>query len=574
MDKWQPTTKRVRSWRVANVTGSRQPVRRGVRLVEAHSYSHASGSEAGSEAPDGSGGALDDSLRAIAVGPEPVAGNATIIALPIRADERVRRARRLKISLVTLRVIADGVLLVGAFVIAYALRYVFAVGRDVVAPESTLPLSAFYGYIAAFTAMSLLALQMRGLYSLPRGASWFDHMRVIAGAILMSVAALTLGALLFNPVLPSRLLFLFLWFVTVAIFGVERFAYRQLRAWLWRHGINIRRTVVVGSGVAGQRIMKDIVERPELGYQMMGYVADSTDDPTSDLWRVPIKRNGRLKRLGSLKDVRRIIEQQDLHEVIVALPATHHAQIAGIVDSCREYGVDFKLVPDLFEMRFNEVRIDALNDVPLIGVKDVALRGFNLFVKRVLDIVLASIALVFAIIPMLIIAVAVKLTSPGPVFFNQKRAGKNGEPFVCYKFRTMYQDAEERKAELRPMNEASGPMFKMKNDPRCTDVGKVLRRISLDELPQLVNVVKGDMSLVGPRPPTPDEVALYTDWHRKRLEVTPGLTGLWQVSGRSDLSFDEVVKLDLYYAENWSLLLDTKIILKTIPVVIKREGAY
>jgi exopolysaccharide biosynthesis polyprenyl glycosylphosphotransferase len=502
------------------------------------------------------------------------AASATIIPLPIRADERARRARRLKILLVSLRVAADSVLLVSAFVIAYALRYVFALGRDVVAPESTLPLSAFYGYIVVFTAMSLVALQMRGAYSLPRGASWFDHMRVIAGATLMSVAALTLGALLFNPVLPSRLLFLFLWFVTMAIFGVERFAYRQLRAWLWRRGINIRRTVVVGSGVAGQRIMKDIIERPELGYQMMGYVADSADGPASDGWRVPIKRNGSLKRLGGLKDVRRIIEQQDLHEVIVALPATHHAQIAGIVDSCREYGVDFKLVPDLFEMRFNEVRIDAVNDVPLIGVKDVALRGFNLFVKRVLDIVLASIALVFAIIPMLIIAVAVKLTSPGPVFFNQQRAGKNGEPFVCYKFRTMYQDAEELKEQLRQQNEARGPMFKIKNDPRRTELGKLLRRMSLDELPQLVNIVRGDMSWVGPRPPTPDEVALYNDWQRKRLEVTPGLTGLWQVSGRSDLSFDEMVKLDLYYAENWSLALDTKIILKTIPVVIKREGAY
>jgi exopolysaccharide biosynthesis polyprenyl glycosylphosphotransferase len=370
------------------------------------------------------------------------------------------------------------------------------------------------------------------------------------------------------------MLFLFLWFVTIVIFSVERFGYKGLRVWLWRHGHNVRRTIVVGSGLAGQRIMKDIVEHPELGYQMAGYVTDSSDSPGSVEWRVPIRHKGELERLGSLKDVRRIIEQKNLHEVIVALPATHHTQILGIIDSCREYGVDFKLVPDLFEMRFNEVRIDALNDVPLIGVKDVALRGFNLFVKRMLDIALAIVVLAVASIPMLFIALLIKLTSPGPVLFRQSRVGKNGEPFVCYKFRTMYKDAEERKEELRTHNEADGPMFKMKNDPRRTSIGKVLRRTSLDELPNLFNILPGEMSWVGPRPPTPDEVEKYNDWHRKRLEVTPGLTGLWQVSGRSDLTFEEMVKLDLYYAENWSLALDTKIILKTIPAVLKREGAY
>jgi exopolysaccharide biosynthesis polyprenyl glycosylphosphotransferase len=501
-------------------------------------------------------------------------GKGSIIALPVPADDRKKRARRLRMALITLRLIADGVILMAAFVLAYVLRYVFKVGGDFVAVESSLPLSAFTYYILAFTGMALVSLQARGLYSLPRGASWFDHMRVIAGATLISVAALTLGALLFNPVLPSRLLFLFLWFVTLSLFGVERLIYKSLRVWLWRHGINIRRTVVVGSGLAGQRIMKDIIERPELGYQMVGYLADSADTHDSSHWNVPIKRKGELTWLGNLKDVRRIIEQNDLYEVIVALPATHHTQILSIIDNCRVYGVDFKLVPDLFEMRFNEVRIDALNDVPLIGLKDVALRGFNLLIKRVLDTVLAIVALVIAAIPMLIIAIAVKTTSSGPILFTQKRAGKNGELFICYKFRTMYKDAEERKEALRPFNEAVGPKFKMKNDPRCTKVGKVLRRTSLDELPQLLNIVKGDMSWVGPRPPTPDEVVDYTEWQRKRLEVTPGLTGLWQVSGRSDLSFDEMVKLDLYYAENWSLALDTKIILKTIPAVIKREGAY
>jgi exopolysaccharide biosynthesis polyprenyl glycosylphosphotransferase len=472
-------------------------------------------------------------------------------------------------------VLLDAVLLAVAFVAAYWLRYSLELGRNVAGPESFLPLSAFYGYMAAFVAITLVAFQARGFYSLPRAATWVDHMRVATGATVMGVATLTLGALLLNPVLPSRLLFLYLGVCTIAIFGVERFAYRRLRMALWRRGINTHRALVVGSGVAGQRIMKDIVERPDLGYKLSGYVSDMADGPGSPTWTVPIRaKNGGLQRLGAVKDVPRILSGQNLQEVIVALPATHHAQILNIIDSCRQYGVAFKLVPDLFEMRFNEVSIDALNGVPLIGVKEVALTGFNLVIKRVLDFVLGVAALAVAAVPMLLIALAIKLNTPGPVFFKQTRVGRHGKTFTCYKFRTMVRDAEKHLEELQHLNEADGPIFKIKDDPRLTRVGKFLRRTSLDELPQVFNILRGEMSWVGPRPPTPNEVEKYSDWHRKRLEVTPGLTGLWQVSGRSDLSFDEMVKLDLYYAENWSLTVDIMIMLRTVPAVLKREGAY
>jgi exopolysaccharide biosynthesis polyprenyl glycosylphosphotransferase len=225
-------------------------------------------------------------------------------------------------------------------------------------------------------------------------------------------------------------------------------------------------------------------------------------------------------------------------------------------------------------MRFNEVRIDAVNGVPLIGVKDLALQGFNLVIKRVLDVLLAIGALIVAAIPMLLVAIAIKLDSPGPVLFRQRRVGKGGKEFICLKFRSMANDAEQRLQELLDRNEADGPIFKMRKDPRLTRVGRWLRLTSVDELPQIFNILRGEMSWVGPRPPTPSEVAQYSDWHHKRLDVTPGLTGLWQVSGRSDLTFDEMVKLDLYYAENWSLAVDTMIILKTVPAVLGRKGAY
>jgi exopolysaccharide biosynthesis polyprenyl glycosylphosphotransferase len=516
-------------------------------------------------------------VRQVAIPNPDNARTRPLLALPNLREVKSRRARRTRMALIMGRVAADSALLLLAFVVAYWLRYGLELGRDVVAPESFLPISSFYPYILAYTALTLITFYVRGLYALPRGAAWFDHVRIIASASLVGVSAMTLGALLLNPVLPSRLVFIYLWLSTLAIFAVERFLYRQLRMWLWRRGINIRNALVIGASVAGQRIMKDILERPELGYKLAGYVADTSDTPGSPNWRVPIRTrngNGGPQRLGSLKDVQRLISRQDLHEVIVALPATHHAQILGIIDNCRESGVDFKLVPDLFEMRFNEVRIDALNGVPLIGVKDVALHGFNLFVKRALDIIMALGALIVAAIPMLIIAAVIKTTSPGPVLFKQKRVGKGGHTFTCLKFRSMYRDAEERLEELRHLSETDGPTFKMRDDPRLTPFGKRLRRTSLDELPQLFNILRGDMSWVGPRPPTPSEVARYSDWHHKRLDITPGLTGLWQVSGRSELSFDEMVKLDLYYAENWSLAVDVMILLRTIPAVLKREGAF
>lgn len=483
---------------------------------------------------------------------------------------------RTRLILLTARILADGILLVTSFVLAYGLRYGYGLGGDVSAAESFLPLSAFYPFMAIYMIGTLFLFRMRGLYALPRGASWADHMGVITGASFIGVAALTLGVLLVYAVLPSRLVFIYLWLCTILVFAVERFIYRCVRIALWRRGINIRKALVVGVGVAAQRIMKDIVERPELGYMLIGYAADSTDLPTSANWLIPIGRrfSSGLRRLGGLKDVVPIIDQQRPHEVIVALPATHHEQTLAILDSCRESGVEFKLVPDLFEMRFNEVRIDALNGVPLIGVKDFALRGGNLFIKRVMDVALVLIALAIAAVPMFIVATAIKLTSPGSVLFKQKRVGKGGRVFMCYKFRSMYKDAEARLEELRHLNEVDGPIFKMKNDPRLTRVGKLIRQTSLDELPQLFNILRGDMSWVGPRPPTPDEVQQYSEWHLKRLDVTSGLTGLWQVSGRSNLTFDEMVKLDLYYAENWSLRVDLMIMLRTVPAVLRRSGAY
>jgi exopolysaccharide biosynthesis polyprenyl glycosylphosphotransferase len=231
-------------------------------------------------------------------------------------------------------------------------------------------------------------------------------------------------------------------------------------------------------------------------------------------------------------------------------------------------------VPDLFQLTKNQMKVEDLNGIPLISTRDVSIRGWNLVIKRMSDVALTLFFSLIALPLGLIIAIAVWFDSRGPVFYTQTRVGKNGEPFSCYKFRSMVVGADELRAEIDVLNEASGPLFKVRDDPRRTRVGRFLRRYSLDELPQLFNVLRGDMSLVGPRPNLPEEVAQYKEWHKRRLSVSPGITGLWQVSGRSDLTFDEMVLLDIYYVENWNLAMDFSILLRSIPAVLRGQGAY
>jgi exopolysaccharide biosynthesis polyprenyl glycosylphosphotransferase len=236
--------------------------------------------------------------------------------------------------------------------------------------------------------------------------------------------------------------------------------------------------------------------------------------------------------------------------------------------------VAVRIVPDLFQLSLSQVDIDDLNGIPLIGTKQVSIKGWNLALKRGFDIMVSGLFLVLLSPLLLIIAVLVKLDSPGPAIFKQTRIGRGGRKFTVYKFRTMREGAEQEQDALQDLNEAQGALFKIKEDPRRTALGKFLRRRSLDELPQLYNVLRGEMSMVGPRPQLVGEVEQYQAWHKKRLETWPGMTGLWQVSGRSDLSFDDMVLLDIYYVENWSLLLDLRIALKTIPAFLLGTGAY
>jgi exopolysaccharide biosynthesis polyprenyl glycosylphosphotransferase len=241
---------------------------------------------------------------------------------------------------------------------------------------------------------------------------------------------------------------------------------------------------------------------------------------------------------------------------------------------CERLGTSFKLVPDLYELSLSRIDVENIEGIPLIGIKQVSLNKAQQLVTRVVDISVAMTVLLLGSPLWLCVSIIVYLTSPGPILYRSTRIGLNGQKFEMFKFRSMYRDADKVLAKLMARNEAQGPIFKMKHDPRITPIGRFIRRTSIDEIPQMLNVIVGDMSLVGPRPPLPHEVAQYEDWQKGRLAIKPGLTGLWQVRGRSDISFDEGVLMDLYYIENWSLRLYFQILLRTIPSVLFRRGAY
>ncbi|MDO8735414.1 MAG: exopolysaccharide biosynthesis polyprenyl glycosylphosphotransferase, partial [Elusimicrobiota bacterium] len=272
--------------------------------------------------------------------------------------------------------------------------------------------------------------------------------------------------------------------------------------------------------------------------------------------------------------LKNFIIEKGINEVIFSKSQILHDEILKISSICEEFGVDFRFVPDVLELTRGEIVIDEFIGIPVFHFKSISLYGWNFFIKRLMDISFSLAIFSFLIIPLLIIALIIKLEDGGPIFYRHKRKGYRGKDFEFLKFRTMVIDADKILEKIRHLSERSGPVFKMKNDPRITRIGRVLRKFSIDEMPQFINVLKGDMSIVGPRPQVLWEAAYYDEIAKRRLKVLPGITGLWQVRGRSDLSYEEMIRLDIYYLENWSIALDLRIILSTIPAILSQKGAY
>lgn len=351
-----------------------------------------------------------------------------------------------------------------------------------------------------------------------------------------------------------------------------RYVYERVTGRLLRAAGYRRRAVLVGTG----RHIADVAEalrdgtRSPSQIEIVGYLAPA---PLA-IGGADGAGGGDLRPLGQLSDLEDVLSVAHVDEVVIADPDFPEADAVDLVDRCHQRGVRVKIAPSTMEILIQRAEFVPGESVPLFELGPPVFEGIDFAVKRAFDVVSASLLLAVLSPLLLLIVLAVRLSSRGPILFRSVRPGIGQQPFDCLKFRTMHTDAEQRLANLESLNEASGALFKIRDDPRLTPVGRFLRRFSLDELPQLVNVLRGEMSLVGPRPLPVRDFELLEGWHRKRYLVLPGMTGLWQVSGRSELDFDDLVRLDFIYLERWSLALDLAILVKTLPAVLTRRGAY
>ena len=383
------------------------------------------------------------------------------------------------------------------------------------------------------------------------------------GTLLLCIASLA-----FNITMITPLFILLFWASTSLICLSGRLFLRRLLEWLRLRGRNIRNMLIVGTNERAVRLCRNIESRPELGYRLLGYVDGD--------WR----GNGVFQKTGypiisDFENFPAFLRANAVDEVILCLPVkSFYDQICSISHTCEEQGILVRYLTNLFDTKLARVKADHIEGEPVICQYTGSIEGWQAGIKRLCDIVFSSMLLLGLSPLLLLIALVVKITSPGPVLFVQERIGLNKRRFPCYKFRSMVSDAENRQAALESLNEVSGPVFKIENDPRITDIGRILRKTSMDELPQLINVLKGEMSLVGPRAlPVRDYNGFREDWHRRRFSVRPGITGLWQVSGRSSVSFERWMELDMRYIDQWSLWLDARILAQTIPAVLRGTGA-
>jgi exopolysaccharide biosynthesis polyprenyl glycosylphosphotransferase len=452
-----------------------------------------------------------------------------------------------------------------AFILAYWLRYRVQLFRAV-DPAFDTPYQVYLPFAGLYTLLLLLVYQQQGIYRPRRQVSWFDEIYTIINGTATGTIITILFIFLYRPAFYSRLIFIYAALFSILLLGLSRLLKGILLRRLHRQGIGIERVLIIGADEVARAVMRSVVANPECGLKIIGFLDDDPVKGETDI--------GRFKGWGNIAKLPAILETEEIDRVIITLPWQHHHKIMNIMTYCEQKKMPVQIVPDLFQITLSRMQIEEIAGIPMIGQKETTISGLNQLIKRGLDVIIASLALLIGTPLLGLLALMIKMESPGPVLFKQERVGKNGQNFIFYKLRSMVDGAERQQAALQDLNEADGPIFKIKADPRVTPLGKWLRRFSLDELPQFYNILKGDMSLVGPRPPVPSEVEKYEEWHKRRLEVCPGLTGLWQVSGRSELTFDEMALLDIYYIENWSPALDTKILLQTIPKVLLGEGAY
>ncbi len=481
-------------------------------------------------------------------------------------------------------VIADAFAVAFSFIAAFTLRQgasAFAADGRFAWSEAFAPYGALMLFVVGIRLLSFRycdLYRVRGEFSFVDDAMHIFKATAIGSLLIVAAAFLYRGGFEFRAFSYSRSVFVVDFLLVLLSVGLIRLIIRSVQTFVRSRQINLIPTLVVGRGHESSLFIREMRERPALGYRVIGVVDTKLGEANqSDSYEgVPV--------VGTLQELPEAIRDSGANEVIIADSEVNGDALFEVMMRCgRRRGVEFRIAPSLFNCLPRKTEIDQIGVLPMIRLFREPLSSSARILKRTSDLIISALAVALLLPLWLLIAVLIKLDSKGPVFYTQERVGMDGRLFLLYKFRTMVANADSElhreyqrafiagRAEANLGNEQK-PTYKLLADPRITRVGKLLRKSSLDEVPQLWNVLLGDMSIVGPRPPIPYEVEAYELWHRKRLDMKPGLTGLWQVSGRNRLPFEEMVRLDLFYIENWSLLLDLKIILRTGFVMLGREG--
>jgi exopolysaccharide biosynthesis polyprenyl glycosylphosphotransferase len=452
-----------------------------------------------------------------------------------------------------------------AFALALALRLFVFVKIVPLAGDG----SGWFGAIDLFSlgwfAFSYILVARRyGLYVPVPGAIGTHEVRLVIQGCLNAGLLLCGGLYMFHAVGISRILIMLLVGTAMVVLSVRRVMWRYSRYRQYEQGIELRNMVILGTNQLSYALSRHIRDYPRLGYCFLGFIMAPGSLLSSEI--------GSDQILGGVERIRQLARQHFVDELVIAEFYPTESAIR-LVQDARELDIDVRAISGYYGELAANAPVEYLGIFPVAPLHRRAPRVIGLFCKRVVDIVLSLLALVLTAPLMLAIAIAIKLESHGPILYVADRIGKRGRVFPCFKFRTMVDDADKMKKDLTALNERDGVLFKLSNDPRVTRLGRILRKYSLDELPQFLNVLRGEMSIVGPRPPIASEVEKYELEHFRRLEVLPGLTGLWQVQARHDPSFAKYIALDTAYVENWSFWLDLRILVQTANVVIRGTGA-
>jgi len=465
------------------------------------------------------------------------------------------RRRQLR---VLLAVVVDASTIALAFSLAYLVRFRW----QIIPAEDSPPAAPYFAILTPLLPVWVVVFAAYGLYR-----SWlqsfFDEALKVVSAVSVGIMALLASSFFYRQFSYSRLWIIYAWLLSIVLVltarGVGRLIVRVFRA----RGIDVTRILIVGAGSEGVTVARTLGARPELGHRPVGFL-DAT-------------RSGHIDGLpifGRPLDVLPVVRHHHIHRVVVAHPPEARDLTMQVAALCQEAGVPFAIVPDLYTLVATGAEVEVVEQVPLVTLRDNLSRGWGRRIKDGLDLLGATLGIILGFPLFAVLACCVMLDSRGPIFYRQRRIGKGGVPFWAWKFRTMYGNAEARLAKDEALRLKFERAYKLVDDPRVTRIGHWLRRTGFDELPQLLNVLKGEMSLVGPRPIVEDELSKYGPWERRLLCVKPGLTGLWQVFRQEDPDYAERVSLDMYYIDHWSVGMDLKILLRTLPSVIAGRGAY